>query len=142
MAHHARVAEPVRAFLREHLGWWRAVAWVYGARMFDEYAQDGARVRVGWGLRGLQALAPHATAVVVVDVLSFCTAVAVAEEAGAEVIPWRGVGAWAAEAVAARAAFEAHRADLLGALSATASGRELRLRGFAQDVALAAGGER
>ncbi|MBX2803035.1 MAG: 2-phosphosulfolactate phosphatase [Myxococcales bacterium] len=217
-----------------------------------DLSQSGARIRVGWGLYGLRALAAGVDVAVIVDVLSFTTSVAVAREAGAEVVPWdpatpvptaaeAGVDvvagpraadgpslspasltslaagtrlllpspngsrllAWAQregvpahtaclrdrqvvaqaladagaiaviaagerwpggdrarfaledwlgagsvvaaltgsrspEAVAAEAAFDAHRGDLQGALRATASGRELDARGFAHDVVLAA----
>jgi len=212
----------------------------------DDLHAPGVRVRTVWGLAGLHAVAPHVDAVVIVDVLSFSTACAVAREAGAEVVPhdpdreppsdvrvagprsktepslspvslvglpphtrivipspngsrlmarsrwlglpattaclrdrhgvagalddverigivaagerwsdgsirfaledWLGAGALAAaltgpadpESIAARAAFEAHRHDLVGALSTTPSGRELLRRGFPEDVDLAA----
>lgn len=45
-------------------------------------------MRVGWGLAGLRALSADADVVVVVDVLSFSTACAVAAEQGAVVLPW------------------------------------------------------
>jgi len=54
------------------------------------FGQNHARVRFDWGLPGALALAeqPHPV-VVVVDVLSFSTAVAVAGEFGIEVLPFR-----------------------------------------------------
>lgn len=56
---------------------------------YDDAAQAGTAYRFGWGLAGLRALAPHAAAVVVVDVLRFSTAVCAALEAGATVLPFR-----------------------------------------------------
>jgi 2-phosphosulfolactate phosphatase len=55
------------------------------------YDQSQYAVRVGWGLRGLQALSPHSDVVVIVDVLSFTTSVDVATSLGAQVYPygWR-----------------------------------------------------
>lgn len=55
--------------------------------MHDDTAQHGARVRIGWGAHGLDAIATHVDYVVIVDVLSFSTACAVAREAGAVVVP-------------------------------------------------------
>ncbi|GGJ74916.1 2-phosphosulfolactate phosphatase [Deinococcus aquiradiocola] len=51
--------------------------------------QAGARVRFGWGEAGLRALGPGCAAVVIVDVLSFSTAVDVALGRGAVVLPYR-----------------------------------------------------
>ena len=42
-----------------------------------------------WGLKGLQAVLPHCDAIVVVDVLSFCTTVDVAVSRGCVPYPWR-----------------------------------------------------
>lgn len=55
------------------------------------------RVRVDWGLHGLRALAPGCDAIVIVDVLSFTTCVAVAAARGATVLPcqWRDESAGA-----------------------------------------------
>lgn len=55
-------------------------------RLHDQAPFD---VRLDWGPHGLRALAPSAGTVVIVDVLSFTTAVTVAVEAGAEVLPYR-----------------------------------------------------
>lgn len=46
-------------------------------------------MRLDWGAEGLAALAPGADTVIVVDVLSFSTAVDVAVDAGAVVLPYR-----------------------------------------------------
>ncbi|PSS43070.1 phosphosulfolactate phosphohydrolase [Arthrobacter woluwensis] len=46
-------------------------------------------VRLEWGLRGAQAVLPGAGAAVVVDTLSFSTAVSVGVEAGLAVLPFR-----------------------------------------------------
>jgi len=51
--------------------------------------QHGFRARLEWGRAGVQILAEQADLVVVVDVLSFSTAVSVAIERHAEVIPYR-----------------------------------------------------
>jgi len=52
-------------------------------------AQRAHRVRFDWGPMGLRTLAPDVDVVVVVDVLSFTTAVDVALGAGAVVFPYR-----------------------------------------------------
>lgn len=52
---------------------------------FDD--QHGYRVRMEWGPTGLATLAPHCHVLVVVDVLSFSTAVDIAVSREAEVIP-------------------------------------------------------
>ncbi|MEP6562455.1 MAG: hypothetical protein ABJD68_15435 [Nakamurella sp.] len=55
----------------------------------DPYGQDTFGVRFDWGLQGAMAIANGAAAVVVVDVLSFCTTLSVALDAGIEVFPFR-----------------------------------------------------
>ena len=47
------------------------------------------RIECEWGLRGLRHLAPSADVVVIVDVLSFSTAVDVAVDRGARIYPYR-----------------------------------------------------
>jgi 2-phosphosulfolactate phosphatase len=54
-------------------------------------SQEGFSARFEWGVEGLQALLPHVTTVVIVDVLSFSTSVDIATSHGARVYParWR-----------------------------------------------------
>ncbi|RIQ23852.1 2-phosphosulfolactate phosphatase [Jiangella rhizosphaerae] len=61
--------------------------------------QDGYGVRLEWGPAGARRLAPHVACLVVVDVLSFTTAVSVAADAGTTVHPY----AWRDETAAAYA---------------------------------------
>ena len=60
-------------------------------------SQQLYRVRLAWGPDGLRQLAPVSDVVVIVDVLSFSTAVDVAVGRGAAVIPWRWRDASAGE---------------------------------------------
>ncbi len=53
------------------------------------FEQTGFQLRCGWGPNGLRRLAPGADLVVVIDVLSFSTAVDVALGRGAVVLPYR-----------------------------------------------------
>lgn len=53
------------------------------------YEQRGFAVQFGWGPNGLRRLAPAADAVVIIDVLSFSTAVDVALGRGVTVFPYR-----------------------------------------------------
>ncbi|WP_067893704.1 2-phosphosulfolactate phosphatase [Nocardia vaccinii] len=56
--------------------------------MNADWARQGSwAVRMDWGPAGAQVLAPGSAVVVVVDVLSFSTAVSVAVEAGTRVLP-------------------------------------------------------
>ncbi len=52
-------------------------------------AQQLYRVRLAWGAEGVRLLAPVSEVVVIVDVLSFSTAVDIAVGRGASVVPWR-----------------------------------------------------
>lgn len=54
--------------------------------LFDQAGYD---LRCDWGLEGLRHLAPGSDAVVIVDVLSFSTAVDIAVANGASVLPYR-----------------------------------------------------
>lgn len=53
------------------------------------FSQDGYAVRFEWGTAGARALAPWVDVLVIVDVLSFTTAVDVAVTRGAQVYPYR-----------------------------------------------------
>ena len=53
------------------------------------FEQQGFEVRFGWGPNGLRTLAPLVEAVVIVDVLSFSTAVDIALGRGVVVFPYR-----------------------------------------------------
>ncbi|MFC7306664.1 2-phosphosulfolactate phosphatase [Streptomyces monticola] len=63
--------------------------------MADWALQQGHGVRFDWGPAGAERLAPECACLVVVDVLSFTTAVEVAVEAGTRVFPyaWRDASA-------------------------------------------------
>src|SRR5438034_8992064 len=52
--------------------------------------QSPYAVRFEWGERGLEAIRPGCSAVVIVDVFSFCTSVDVATGRGASVLPYPG----------------------------------------------------
>ncbi|HOP05905.1 MAG TPA: 2-phosphosulfolactate phosphatase [candidate division Zixibacteria bacterium] len=54
--------------------------------------QSGFDVRFEWGLPGLEQMLPHVAIVVIVDVLSFSTAVEAAVARGAEVLPFDRCG--------------------------------------------------
>lgn len=70
------------------------------------HRQSRFPVRFEWGLAGAQAIAPGASLTVVVDVLSFTTALGVAIDAGMEVFPYPWKDA------SARAFAEQHHATL------------------------------
>lgn len=103
------------------------------------YAQTAASVRFDWGLPGALAIADGAAVVVIVDVLSFTTALSVAADAGVEVFPYRFRDASAASFAAAKRAVlavgrtEAGTAGVslspLSVRAATAEGGALAERG-------------
>lgn len=64
--------------------------------MNPAHSQATASVRFDWALTGAIAISDAAEVAVLVDVLSFTTAVTVAVEAGTLVLPWR----WAERAAA------------------------------------------
>lgn len=70
--------------------------------------QAGFDYRFDWGPNGLRTHAPHATVVVIVDVLRFTSAVSAAIDAGATVLPYR----WENDGASDHAA--AHDAVLAG----------------------------
>ena len=70
----------------------------------DPYRQQGWAIRFDWGLPGASSIAQGAAAVVVVDVLSFTTALSVAIDEGVEVFPFRFRDATAAAFAATRGA--------------------------------------
>jgi 2-phosphosulfolactate phosphatase len=53
------------------------------------HSQSGSRVRFEWGLHGAKAVTPGAAISVVIDVLSFTTALSVAIDTGMDVFPYR-----------------------------------------------------
>ena len=52
------------------------------------FDQAGFEIRCEWGLRGLRELAPISDVVIIVDVLSFCTALDVGTSRGATIFPY------------------------------------------------------
>jgi 2-phosphosulfolactate phosphatase len=70
----------------------------------EPYRQSRSAVRFEWGLTGAMAVAEGAAVAVVIDVLSFTTAVSVAVDAGIEVFPYRFRDATAASFAASRGA--------------------------------------
>lgn len=70
----------------------------------EPYRQSRSAVRFEWALPGARAIRAGAGVVVVVDVLSFCTTVSVALDAGIEVFPYQFRDATAASFAAAKGA--------------------------------------
>lgn len=70
----------------------------------EPYRQSRAAVRFDWGLAGARAIAEGAAAAVIVDVLSFTTAVSVAVDSGVAVYPYRFRDTSAAAFAASRGA--------------------------------------
>lgn len=103
------------------------------------YRQAGAAIRFDWGQAGATAIADGAAVVVVVDVLSFTTALSVAIDAKVEVFPYRFRDASAAAFAASRGAVLA-----VGRREAGASGvslSPLSVRQAASSGPLAGGGK-
>ena len=78
---------------------------------FDQAAYD---LKCEWGGEGLSALQPHSNAVVIVDVLSFSTAVDIAVARGASVFPYRWKDESAARFAAERGAILAQPRSAAG----------------------------
>lgn len=68
--------------------------------MRPEHVQDGYDVRLEWGREGVALLGAQCAVLVIVDVLSFCTAVDVAVGRGATVLPLPWADERAADAAA------------------------------------------
>ncbi len=70
----------------------------------DPYSQAEFGVRFDWGLQGATGISSEASAVIVVDVLSFTTTLSIAVDLGIEVYPYRFRDASAAAFAASRGA--------------------------------------
>ena len=92
--------------------------------MTTPYDQEGAAARLRWGRRGARAALAAGDVLVVVDVLSFSTATALALAAGVEVIP-AAPGAAAAQRAAELGALLARKRGAGGPSLSPASLREL-----------------
>jgi len=78
----------------------------------NAHAQEGFQIRVEWGHEGVERLSASCAVLVVVDVLSFSTAVDIVVGRGAEVVPLRwSDGRATAEAKAAGAVLANGRSD-------------------------------
>ncbi|MFE4698704.1 2-phosphosulfolactate phosphatase [Streptomyces sp. NPDC056738] len=86
--------------------------------MIDWAAQSGSGIRFEWGHAGARCLAAEAACLVMVDVLSFTTAVSVAVQAGSRVLPF-----WLPPANATAA--ERAGAEMAAAIYARQSGARL-----------------
>ncbi len=92
----------------------------------EPYAQTSASVRFDWGLPGAMAIADNVDVVVVVDVLSFTTALSVAADAGIEVYPYRFRDASAASFAATKQALLAVGRSEAGAAGVSMSPLSVR----------------
>ena len=95
------------------------------AQVRREHVQDGYDVRLEWGREGVALLGPHCAVLVIVDVLSFCTAVDVAVERGATVLPLPWADERAADAAARAGAVLAGSRCIHGLSLSPASLREI-----------------
>jgi phosphosulfolactate phosphohydrolase-like enzyme len=95
------------------------------------YDQADFDVRCEWGLKAVETLAPISDVIVIVDILSFSTAIEIATGGGAHVYPYK----WKDES--ANEAFLAAKNSLAERLRRCTSGKELIERGFETDVELA-----
>jgi 2-phosphosulfolactate phosphatase len=89
------------------------------------FDQSASHARCEWGSAGLAACLPGSAAVVIVDVLSFCTAVEVAVSRGARVFPYRARDESAADFAQAHQALLASSDRAAGYSLSPASLRDL-----------------
>lgn len=82
-----------------------------------DYNQSGYTIRCEWGVNGIQALATECDVLIVVDVLSFSTAVNIAVEQGALIFPCAGIMDECAELAQQHSAHLAQKAGSTFALS-------------------------
>jgi 2-phosphosulfolactate phosphatase len=108
-----------------------------------EHRQRAYAVRCEWGAHGVELLARECAVIVIVDVLSFCTAVDVAVGRGARVLPQRWADAATKSGRASPSSAAARDAAARGAVSAGPRGgtgpslRPSSLVGLARDTLLA-----
>lgn len=94
--------------------------------MKGSFDQEGYEVRFEWGTHGLHAVGPRSHVIVIVDVLSFSTAVDVAVARGAEVFPFRWNDERASEfAASVGASLAVHRRAMSAAHPFSLSPRSL-----------------
>jgi len=94
--------------------------------MNGAHRQDPFLIRMDWGIDGARAISPGAVTTVLVDVLSFTTAVSVAADRGTVVLPYPWTDDGAAEHAAEHAAVLAVRRSAAGPGDVTLSPAALR----------------